>query len=260
MVVKCKTEGCNITACFGVTKRSACSQHKTPDMVNLSNPKCPHGKLKSRCIDCDGGSMCPHGRSKYECIPCGGTQICEHLKQKPKCLQCGGSQLCQCGQRKSDRYDGWCASCFHTLYPDDPRSVNTNDAELRLDQHLQVHPQVKAFSKTPINCGGRNLVPDAIVEIEGGGTIMVELDGPQHFARHSLFHSSEEEFQDQVQRDCAKNLYAKDQGWSILRISFREYKSLEQIVDRFIADFVVKGRKQLFHVSNAQLYNSIVKL
>jgi very-short-patch-repair endonuclease len=144
------------------------------------------------------------------------------------------------------------------LYPDDPRSLNTNDAELRLDQHLEAHPQVKSFSKNAIDCGGRKLVPDAIVEIEGKGTVMIELDGPQHFGFVHYFHpNGEEDFHDQIRRDCAKNLYAREQGWGLLRISYKEYKDLEQIVDQFIGDFIKGGRVQLFRVSNATLYNGV---
>ena len=294
MPSKCKTAGCTLVAWYGTTKRVACALHKTDEMESFKNLKCFHGIRKTLCAECGGGSLCFHGirktlcaecgggslcfhgRRRYLCVECDGASICfhgrqrhlcaecdgasicaDHGKLKSHCLECGGSQLCQCGNRKNARYDGWCADCFHRLYPDDPRSKNTNDAELRLEQHLGSHPQVRRWTKTPIDCEGRSLVPDAIVEIEGGGTVMIELDGPQHFALHAHFHESEEDLQDQIGRDCAKNRYAREHGWSLLRISYKEYKSLEQIVDQFISDFVEGGRKQLFRATNAQLYNSI---
>lgn len=292
----CKTKGCMVTASYGVTSRVACAAHKTPDMENLAvNTKCRHGKRRSRCADCggsemcfhkryraqcvecdgasicfhgrrrnmcvecDGASICRHERRRSMCVECGGANICaDHGKRKAECLECGGSALCQCGNHKNPRYDGWCADCFHRLYPDDPRSKNTNDAELRLEQHLEAHAQVRRVNKTSIDCEGRSLIPDAIVEIEGGGTVMIELDGPQHFAVFPFFHDNgEDDLQDQIARDCAKNRYAREHGWSLLRISYKEYKSLEQIVDQFISDFVEGERKQLFRATNAQLYNSI---
>lgn len=277
----CKMEkGCKLVAWYGTTKRVACKLHRTEEMDDFRQrtAKCEHGRRPGRCVECGGSEYCTHGRMRSSCAECGGSQICdhgrlraycgscsgsricEHGKQKSNCLMCGGSMLCQCGQRKHPRYDGWCATCFHREYPNDPRSLNVNDAECRLEEHLQVHPQVKSFSKTSINCHGRMLVPDAIVRIEGGGTIMVELDGPQHFDIVPHMHSNGiDDFVDQVERDCAKNQYARQHGWSVLRISYKEYKSLERIFDQFVEDFVEGGREQLFHVSNKELYNSIPK-
>lgn len=278
MPSKCKTEGCELVAWYGTTKRVACNLHKTEEMTHVGHTKCDHGRRKSLCVECNGSQTCDHGRRRTLCPDCGGSQlcrhgkhkshcvecegphVCDHGKRKDRCLECGGAELCQCGNYKHPRYDGWCAECFHREYPDDPRSINVNDAELRLAQHLQAHPQVRQVTKTAINCNGRMLVPDAILRIEGGGTLMIELDGPQHFDIVPFMHPKGiDDFVDQVERDCAKNQYARQKGWSLLRISYREYKSLEEIVDKFISDFVEGGREQLFRVTNAELYNSVPK-
>jgi hypothetical protein len=216
-VARCKADGCGLFASYGVTSRVACKHHKSDKMRILTGARCPHGKRKNTCGECGGASVCRHGRQKHQCGECGGTSVCQHGRQrhqcgkcgkpvtcahnrrrnqckecdgvsfcehgKPKarCLQCGGSQLCQCGNRKNARYDGWCADCHHRLFPEHPLSLNRNDGEYRLAQHLDQHPQVASWSKHGIDCGGRTLIPDAIVEIEGGGTVMIELDGVSRY-------------------------------------------------------------------------------
>lgn len=229
----CKEVGCKIVACYGVTSKTHCATHKSPGMELLT----PAGNIK-----------CPHGIRKICCLMC---EHCDHGQRKDRCLMCGGGDLCQCGSRAHPRYDGWCAQCFHSLYPDDPRSLNRNDAELRLKTHLESHSWVKTFSKPRINCEGRMLVPDAIVITEMGEIIMIELDGPQHFRFYPHFHESEGDFHNQIERDLAKNRYARDQRMRLLRISYKEYKNLEEIVDDFLES------NEQFKATNANLYNSI---
>lgn len=81
--------------------------------------KCPHGKRKRYCKDCNGSGCCEHGRIKYNCVECkrvgicehnrvrskckdcGGSRYCIHKKIKSLCIICGGSELCECGKRRS---------------------------------------------------------------------------------------------------------------------------------------------------------------
>lgn len=64
-------------------------------------PKCPHGKRKSECKDCKGGSVCCHDRIKSTCKDCKGSSFCEHGKQKSRCRTCGGKSFCEHDIRKS---------------------------------------------------------------------------------------------------------------------------------------------------------------
>ena len=81
--------------------------------------KCPHGKQKSRCIDCggqalcehkvqryfckkcNGGRYCDHGKQKHLCIECDGSAMCEHRRQRNKCKDCKGSAICKHGKDKA---------------------------------------------------------------------------------------------------------------------------------------------------------------
>ena len=62
---------------------------------------CPHGRLRTRCKECGGGSICEHGRQRTQCKECGGSQICEHGRQRSMCKECGGSQICEHGRIRS---------------------------------------------------------------------------------------------------------------------------------------------------------------
>ena len=49
---------------------------------------CPHGRWRSNCKECGGGSICEHGRRRSTCKECGGSQICEHGRQRYRCKEC----------------------------------------------------------------------------------------------------------------------------------------------------------------------------
>lgn len=62
--------------------------------------------------------------------------------------------------------------------------------------------------------------------------ILIEYDGEQHF-RTSLFwthHKTEKELMNMQLRDKIKNIYAKNNGLDLLRISFREYNKIDEIL------------------------------
>jgi len=63
--------------------------------------KCEHGRRRSLCKQCGGGSICEHGRERSACKPCGGGSICLHGRQRTSCKQCGGGSICTHGRRRS---------------------------------------------------------------------------------------------------------------------------------------------------------------
>ena len=59
------------------TKRKIAPRHHGP---------CEHGvKYRSHCKVC---GACPHGRRRSLCKECGGGSICEHGRQRSKCKEC----------------------------------------------------------------------------------------------------------------------------------------------------------------------------
>ena len=56
----------------------------------MGNTKCEHGRQRSQCKDCGGGSICEHGRVRSVCKECRGGSICEHGRVRSRCKDCGG--------------------------------------------------------------------------------------------------------------------------------------------------------------------------
>ena len=52
--------------------------HADKDVVSASTAskakprKCQHGRMRSQCKECGGGSICQHGRMRSQCKECGG--------------------------------------------------------------------------------------------------------------------------------------------------------------------------------------------
>jgi len=61
---------------------------------------CPHGRRRSECKECGGGSICEHGRVRSKCKECGGSGICEHGRQRSDCKECGGASVCEHGRQR----------------------------------------------------------------------------------------------------------------------------------------------------------------
>ena len=62
---------------------------------------CKHGRYRSECRDCGGGSICEHSRKRSQCKECGGSQIREHHRVRSSCKACGAPAHCEHGRQKS---------------------------------------------------------------------------------------------------------------------------------------------------------------
>jgi hypothetical protein len=91
-----------------------CIECNEKGVQNKNKSKCEHGRRKTRCKDCGGGSICEHNRQKSHCKECGGASICEHNRIKSTCKECGGSQICEHDRRRSQCKDcGGGSICEH---------------------------------------------------------------------------------------------------------------------------------------------------
>ena len=89
-------------------RRTSCTH------VGMGKKKCEHGRQRSQCKDCGGGSICEHGRRRSTCKECGGASICEHGRQRSKCKECGGGSICEHGQQRSRCKD--CGGGGHVIF------------------------------------------------------------------------------------------------------------------------------------------------
>ena len=55
---------------------------------------CEHGKRKTVCMLCGGGSICIHNKQRPWCMECGGSARCSHGRQKSRCVDCEGVAIC----------------------------------------------------------------------------------------------------------------------------------------------------------------------
>ncbi len=78
------------------------------DCIDIGNPRCEHGKIKSICKekDCGGSALCEHLIQKSKCGACGGASVCEHGRINRQCRECDGAGICEHGIRKE-----YCREC-----------------------------------------------------------------------------------------------------------------------------------------------------
>jgi len=79
--------------------------------LTKSRRTCEHGRERSQCRDCGGGSICQHDRRRSDCKDCGGGSICPHDRHRSACRDCGGSQICQ-----HDRQRSKCKECKDAVH------------------------------------------------------------------------------------------------------------------------------------------------
>ena len=70
--------------------------------------KCPHGRRRNTCKECDGTSICEHDKQKAHCKECGGSSFCEHNRQRRICKECDGTSICEHGRQRNQ-----CKDCMN---------------------------------------------------------------------------------------------------------------------------------------------------
>jgi hypothetical protein len=73
--------------------------------------KCEHGRQKSACKECKGGSVCEHDRLRTTCKECKGGAICKHNLHRADCRECKSLNFCEHNKRKNlcreCNFSGW---------------------------------------------------------------------------------------------------------------------------------------------------------
>ena len=106
----------------------------------------------------------------------------------------------------------------------------------------------------------RNIRCDFLVTLKDSHQVLVELDGNHHFGPFSYGSGDVDldgRFRDQIRRDLCKNRYVLANGLSLLRISYKEYNTLQMAWEEFISQYNRSGKKQTFVASNKELYNRL---
>ena len=143
-------------------------------------------------------------------------------------------------------------------------TCNSNKGEEELEKICNNHQDVLTHCKKTIDCidihnGNmiRKLIPDKCGTTINNHDFMIELDGPQHFGSVNWFGSEPTDFQDQRCRDLAKNKYAMDHGWSLLRISYQEYNDSDYWVNKFIQE-IMETSSCVVMYSSPEMYEKLI--
>ncbi len=123
-MVKCKAEGCETGALFGIKRAFAtrCKKHGEKDMVHNSRGYCSHENPHSKCEKCRNDLVCGfdscgdksmYGKKQGFPIRCKieehrdegmvlrPRRYCEHNKVRSHCKQCGGSTICSHNRQRN---------------------------------------------------------------------------------------------------------------------------------------------------------------
>jgi len=72
------------------TFRKTCNECLAQQRAYVEKNKCPHGKQKNRCRDCEdgGASFCIHNKIRSRCHECNGGEMCSHGRERRQCKLC----------------------------------------------------------------------------------------------------------------------------------------------------------------------------
>ena len=163
--------------------------------------KCPHGKRKCRCVECNGTSICEHKKEKRNCKICKGSSICVHdifkvrckicneklfcihNKDKRYCKKCDGSMLCRsifCHTRGNLKYNMYCLSCTINLFPNIKTPRNYKTKENHVVQYIKTFfPNFDFIQDKRIENGCSKRRCDLRVDF-GSHIIIIEIDEFSH--------------------------------------------------------------------------------
>ena len=92
-------ELCDVDVEVNATEEEVTKKGTKRKRAHYTKGPCEHGvKYRSKCKVC---SACPHGKRRTECKECGGGSICEHGRVRSTCKECGGGSICEHGRQRS---------------------------------------------------------------------------------------------------------------------------------------------------------------
>ena len=164
---KCISHGAECRKCimddckkFAQGKTNKCINHGGGNRCSIEDCSNSVSNLTGKCVKHGGGKRCSvegctkgASRSSDKCLKHGGGRCsvkdCTKSIQgkSDKCIRHGGGKRCpncidwidsRCGRLK---YDGYCATCFKRVFPDDPRSkiIYVHTKEIRVQNEINTH-------------------------------------------------------------------------------------------------------------------------
>ena len=134
----------------------------------------------------------------------------------------------------------WKATPANLLQGSGCPKCKISKGEKRIAQYLDnlgvEYSYDKKYFKDLVSVDGNPLKPDFIIP---SLKIWIEFDGQQHFKPVNFSGAMSEQqiqanFKKGQQNDQIKDQYAKDNNWTLIRISFTEYDNIEQILAGYL--------------------------
>jgi hypothetical protein len=251
----CVVDGCKKQSRCGlrIGKPTHCSTHgKALGMVNVKDGVC-------QTDGCNKSPSYSHGRGRRTHCRDHGQQLGMKNTRHSEC------QMPGCVILSEKKYDKYCANHFAEKFPDDPRTANIGNrytAEIIMKVFLESHPLVERFevysiNSTTWNGKTRRLRPDGVITVKGGYKALFELDGPHHFRPYSYGSKTKSDYKRQLENDMAKNRYAHENGMSMLRVHYKDYRNIVDILDDFLKTWEENGFKQILGVTRPVEYRNM---
>ena len=147
-------------------------------------PKCPHGRIRSKCKECGGSQICEHGRVRSKCKECGGGSICEHGRNRSRCASCSPQNACtKCLAEyvpKTFCFYPLCARCYYKVnsHLEKPRQFKVKEDRV-FDAVKARFPELELWKDVMVDGGCSKRRPDIFIE-RLTHSVIVECDENQH--------------------------------------------------------------------------------
>jgi hypothetical protein len=167
----CIHKNCKTIPCFNFSgKISAlyCGNHKKPGMIDIKSQKCKYENCNIR--------------ANYNFYGLKTRLFC--FKHKKENMINIASKRCQTPLcdivTRTEKYKGYCARCYHYMFPDEQISRHYKTKENEVRQFIQENYQDFDWSFDRIISGGcSSRRPDCFVDL-GSHVIIIEIDENQH--------------------------------------------------------------------------------
>ena len=247
-------------------------RHKKQKIKICQDPKCTRqaqGKT-DYCVAHGGGKRCQEPKCKASaqgttdyCVAHGGGKRCQEPKCKASaqgttdyCIAHGGGKKCpncidwidsRSGQSK---YDGYCATCFKRVFPDDPRSkvIYSHTKEIRvrnaISEYSEINKEFEGFihdiSLYTGNCDCTHKRRVDLRKLFGNTILAVETD--------EFCHRGYDKYDEEIRYD---DLYMIHSGkWIFIRFNPDNTLTDKTDIEDRITQLLEEMEKQIERIKN----------
>jgi len=129
----------------------------------------------------------------------------------------------------------WQTPTFHWHKKNGCPSCNASKGEERIANWLSIHEVVYTREKSFNDC--RRVYPLAFDFYVRNFNMCIEFDGPHHFSGAAAYFGTEKQLAEIRERDAIKNRFCKDNNITLIRISYKDFDRIEEILEEALKEF-----------------------